>query len=98
MHEIHPSLLDQTRQPPRIGEDGDGVLAGYRQRDDLAAGLSDGGCHPPPFGGNERARAGSAQRFGDLDSRLLTASSIKPWHYLEYAYLSHDSGPIYWRA
>ncbi len=87
MHEIDATLLDEPREPPRIGKDGERVLARHGKRDDLAAGLSDGGCHPAAFGGNEGGRASAGERFGDLDGRLLAAPGIEARHDLQDGHL-----------
>jgi hypothetical protein len=96
MHEAYTPLLDETRKPPRIGENGEGILARQRQGNDLAAGFGHGGCHPPPFGGNQGRRARPGERFGDLDGCKLAPPGVEARHDLQYAHIQHGPRFLGW--
>ncbi len=89
MDEIDAALLDQLREPARIGKNRERVLARDGQGNDLAAGIGNGGCQSPSFGGNESRSAHARERLRDLDGRLLAASGIEARHDLQYGHLRH---------
>ena len=91
MDEIDAAFLDQLREPARIGENGERVLARDGKRNDLAAGIGDGGCQSASFGGNESRGACARKRLRDLDGRLLAASGIEARHDLQYGHLRHGT-------